>query len=167
LEAVEQGGGAFDLEFAGGKGVDDDGEGDLDGLAVFEGGEFDVLSGDEVAAGGFGVAKGGVALMEAVVEVAPLAIGEGWGFAAGSVGLDVATERVLHDLLLCLVGGTPPLPACKSNGYNYLAKITPAKYVQPLGLRPNMCQQRTYWVKYKSPSRCRGFFSIYIFSIPG
>jgi hypothetical protein len=51
-----------------------------------------VLAGDEVAAGGFGVAEGGVALMEAVVEVAPLAIGEGWGFAAGSVGLDVAAE---------------------------------------------------------------------------
>jgi len=44
----------------------------------FEGGELDVLAGDEVAAGGFGVAEGGVALMEAVVEVAPLAVGEGW-----------------------------------------------------------------------------------------
>jgi hypothetical protein len=39
LEAVEEGGGAFGFEVAGGEGVDDDGEGDLDGFAVFEGGE--------------------------------------------------------------------------------------------------------------------------------
>jgi len=50
-----------------------------------------VLAGDEVAAGIFGVAVGGVALMEARVEVAPDSVGEGWGFAARSVGLDVAT----------------------------------------------------------------------------
>jgi hypothetical protein len=37
LEAVEQGGGALDVELSGGEGVDDDGESDLDGLAVFEG----------------------------------------------------------------------------------------------------------------------------------
>ena len=66
-----------------------------------------VLAGDEVAAGGFGVAEGGVALMEVVVEVAPESVGEGWGLAAGSVGLDVATECVLHDLL----PGGPPI-AC-------------------------------------------------------
>jgi hypothetical protein len=83
LEAVEQGGGAFDVELAGGEGVDDDGEGDLYGLSVFEGGEFDVLAGDEVASGGFGVAEGGVALMEAVVEVAPLAVGEGMRLCSG------------------------------------------------------------------------------------
>jgi hypothetical protein len=92
LQAVEQGGGAFSLEFAGGESVDDDREGELDGFAVFEGDEFDVLAGDEVAAGGFGVAEGGVALVEAVMEVAPESVGEGWGFAAGSVGLDVAAE---------------------------------------------------------------------------
>jgi hypothetical protein len=83
LEAVEQGGGAFDVEFAGGESVDDDGERDLDGLSVFEGGEFDVLAGDEIAAGGLGMAVGVVALMEAVVEVAPVTAGEGRGFAAG------------------------------------------------------------------------------------
>ena len=49
LEAVEQGGGAFDVELSGGEGVDDDGEGDLYGLSVFEGSELDVLAGDEVA----------------------------------------------------------------------------------------------------------------------
>jgi hypothetical protein len=69
-----------------------------------------VLAGDEVAAGGFGVAEGLVTLVEAVVEVAPLAVGEGWGFAAGSVGLYVAAERVLHDLLL-ISWGYPPV-AC-------------------------------------------------------
>ena len=71
LEAVEEGGGAFGLEVSGGEGVDDDGEGDLDGLAVFEGGEFDVLAGDKVAGAGCGGApKAGVALVEAGVEVA-------------------------------------------------------------------------------------------------
>ncbi len=59
LEAVEESGGSLDVEAAGGEGVDDDGEGDLDGFAVFEGGELDVLAGDEVAAGGIGVAVGG------------------------------------------------------------------------------------------------------------
>jgi len=42
------------------------------------------------------MAEGVVALMEAVVEVAPLTVRERRGFAAGSVGLDVSTERVLH-----------------------------------------------------------------------
>ena len=45
LEAVEQSGGALGVEAAGGEGVDDDGESDLDGFAVFEGGELDVLAG--------------------------------------------------------------------------------------------------------------------------
>ena len=92
LEAVEQGGGALDVELPGGEGVDDDGEGDLDGFAVFEDVELDVLAGDEVATGGGGGAEGGVALVEAVVEVAPGAVSERWGFAAGSVGLDVTAE---------------------------------------------------------------------------
>jgi hypothetical protein len=91
LEAVEQGGSAFDVELAGGESVDDDGERDLNGLAVFEGGEFDMLAGDEVAAGGFGMTEGGVALMEAMVEVTPVTDGKGRGFAASSVGLDVST----------------------------------------------------------------------------
>src|ERR1700745_4119069 len=71
LEAVEESGGALDVEVAGGESVDDDGEGDLDGFAVFESGEFDVLAGEEVAAGVFGLADGAVLLVEAVVEVAP------------------------------------------------------------------------------------------------
>ena len=91
LEAVEESGGSLDFELAGGEGVDDDGEGDLDGFAVLEGGKLDVLAGDEVAAGGLGGAEGGVALVEAVVEVAPGSAGERGGFAAGSVGLDMAT----------------------------------------------------------------------------
>ena len=90
LEAVEEGGGSFGLEAAGGEGVDDAGEGELDGFSVFEGGELDVLAGDEVAAGGLGVAVGFVAVVEAVVEVAPLLGSEGWGFAARSVGSNVA-----------------------------------------------------------------------------
>jgi hypothetical protein len=92
LESIEQGCGAFDLDLAGSNSVDDDGESDLDGLAVFEGGEFEVLAGYEVTFGGFGVAKAGVALVETGVEVAPDGSGEGRGLAAQSVGLDVAAE---------------------------------------------------------------------------
>jgi hypothetical protein len=90
LEAVEESGGSLDVELPGGEGVDDDRESDLYGFAVFEWGELDVLAGDEVAAGGFGGAEGGVALVEAVVEVAPEASGEGGGFALQAVGFDVA-----------------------------------------------------------------------------
>jgi hypothetical protein len=96
LEAVEQGGGALSVEVAGGEGVDDDGESDLDGFAVFEGRELDVLAWDEIEAGGFRMAEAAVALVKAVMEVAPLIIGEGWCFALGSVGLDVSAELVLH-----------------------------------------------------------------------
>jgi hypothetical protein len=71
LEAVEEGGGSFGVELTGGEGVDDDGESDLHGFAVFEGGELDVLAGNEVASGGWGGAEGVVTLVEAVVEVAP------------------------------------------------------------------------------------------------
>ncbi len=113
LEAVEQGGGALDVEIAAGERVDDDGEGDLDGLAVFEGGELDVLAGDEVAVGGLGGAEGGVALVEAVVEVAPEASGEGGGFALEAVGFDVAAEVVLHGHFSLGQGGTPHCPAIK------------------------------------------------------
>ena len=90
LEAVEEGCGASGLEVAGGEGVDDDGEGDLDGLAVFEWGQFDVLAGDEVAASGGGGAEAGVGLMEVGVVVAPLRSGEGWRAALDSPGSDVA-----------------------------------------------------------------------------
>jgi hypothetical protein len=90
LQAVEEGGGSLDVELSGGEGVDDDGESDLDGFAVFQGGELEVLAGDEVATGGRGGAEGGVALVEAVVEVAPEASGEGAGFALQAVGFDVA-----------------------------------------------------------------------------
>jgi hypothetical protein len=79
-----------------------------------------VLARDEVGAGCGGVPEGGVAMVEMVVEVAPRLAGERGRFAAGSVGLDVAAECVLHEVFL--PGGTPPLlPACKSNGCSGLA----------------------------------------------
>jgi hypothetical protein len=90
LEAVEEGCGALGLEVAGGQGVDDDGEGDLDGFAVSKNGELDVLTGDEVASRGWSVAEAAVTLVEAGVVVAPLVVGQGWGAALNSVGSDVA-----------------------------------------------------------------------------
>jgi hypothetical protein len=128
LKTVEQDGGALDIEIADGQGVDDDRERDLHGFAVFEGGEFDVLAGDEVAAGWSLEAEGLVALMEAGVEVAPDSGGQGWCFAAGSVGLDVTAECVWHDLL---PRGSPLiLPVRKLFIYSYLAVYERAKYLQ-------------------------------------
>ncbi len=112
LEAVEEGGGSFGLEAACSEGVDDAGEGELDRFAVFEGGELDVLAGDEVAAGGFGVAVGFVAVVKMVVEVAPEAAGEGGGLAAGSVGLDVTAEFVWHGFSRFPRKGVYPPPYC-------------------------------------------------------
>ncbi len=77
LETVEAGRRSFGLEVPRGEGVDDAGEGELDGFPVFEGGELDLLAGNEVAAAGFGVAIGFVAVVKMAVEVAPAAAGEG------------------------------------------------------------------------------------------
>lgn len=107
MEAVKQGGGAPGVEMAGGEGVDDDGESDLDGLAVFKGGESDVPAGDKVAGAVWGgVPKAGVALVEAGVEVAVGSFVEGWGLALEAVGFDVAADRNFHEIVL--FGGVSP-----------------------------------------------------------
>ena len=68
----------------------------MDGLTVFESQKLDVLAGDDVA-GGFALrAEGGVALVEAVVEVAVGGPVERWALAAEAVGLDVLAESELH-----------------------------------------------------------------------
>ena len=96
------------FELAEGEGVDDYGEGGLDGLAVFEREELDVLAGDDVA-GGFSLrAEGGVALVEAVVEVAVSGPVERWALAAEAVGLDVLAESELHWSKYLSLRGTPP-----------------------------------------------------------
>ncbi len=46
-------------------------------------------------------AEARVALVEAVVEVAPEFAGEGWGLAAGSVGLDVTAQCDAHGEAPC------------------------------------------------------------------
>jgi hypothetical protein len=107
LEAVEQGCSSFGVKLAGSEAVDDDGEGDLDGFAVFEGGEFDVLAGDEVVAGSGGVAEAAVSLVEAVVEVAVDARREGRGSALESVGFDVTADWILHCVLSSGLGYHP------------------------------------------------------------
>jgi hypothetical protein len=114
LEAVEEGGGALVVELPGGEGVDDDGESDLDGFAVFEGGEFDVLAGDEVGTGGFGVAEAAVTVVEVVVEVAVGTGGEGGGGALEAIRLDVSAERELHVFSFLVLRGQGGTPYCLS-----------------------------------------------------
>jgi hypothetical protein len=132
LQAVEQGSCATDVEVAGGQGVYDGRECNLNGFAVFECRQLDVLAGQEVTTGGAGVAKLLVALVQAGVEVAPLLLGESWSLALKAVGLDVTAERVLHGRLLW---GCPPrgLPL-KVQWLQELSEMLLAKFVQPLGL---------------------------------
>jgi hypothetical protein len=104
LEAIEKSCGAFDIEVAAGESVDDDGERNLDGFAVFEGDEFDVLAGDEIAASRFGGAVFFVATVQAMVEVTPLSVIECGRVALQAVGLDVTAKSVGHGFLL---GGYP------------------------------------------------------------
>jgi hypothetical protein len=71
LEAVEKCGGLARLDLAGGEGVDDDGERDLNGFAVFECAEMDGLGADDVVGCGFDGAEAVVALVKAGMEETP------------------------------------------------------------------------------------------------
>jgi len=105
LQAVEEAGGVLDVEATGGEGVDDLGDGDLDGLAVLERKEFDVAAGDKVSAADDVEAVGSVELLQAAVEVAEGRSGDGDSAALEPVGFDVAADVDLHGSLLW---GYPP-----------------------------------------------------------
>jgi hypothetical protein len=117
LKGIEEGACAFVVEVAGGHIAEDEGDGDRDGLGVFEGreghaggareglGEFgeglavaehllDVLDGHEAEGVGRREALG-VGVMEGAVEVAEGTAVDGGRLAAVAVGLDVAAEGVL------------------------------------------------------------------------
>ena len=87
LEAVEEEAGAAGVELVGGDALEDLGDGELDGGAVFDEGEVEGF-----AFGGGGFAFAGVPNRDAggVVEVAKLFVAEAGGAAAKAVGLDVA-----------------------------------------------------------------------------
>jgi hypothetical protein len=72
LQTVEQGRGTAGLHLSARQRVDDDGEGDLNGFAIFERYEFDVLHAEIEVANGLGGAKAVVTLVKARVEVAPM-----------------------------------------------------------------------------------------------
>ena len=116
------------VELVGGEGVEDDGERDLDGLAVFERAE--------VERGGRGagdrVAVGGVALVEAGVEVAVRRAVELGRAALEAVGADVAADRDFHEGSL---RGVPPrgVGGYKLNGCKKLAKWVSLKYCNHWG----------------------------------
>jgi hypothetical protein len=105
LKSVEDGVGAARVELAGSDGVDDDGEGQLDRVAIFEGSEFEVFSVEAGADGAFFAAEGFVAIVEALVEEAEVALVEGGRTALRARGVDVAAEEILHFQLL---KGVPP-----------------------------------------------------------
>jgi uncharacterized membrane protein len=130
LEAVEQGHGTFGFEAAGGQRVDDLGESDLDGVAVFEWGELNVLAGEEIALHSRRVTIAAVALVETVVVVAPVSFGEGWGFALASIGPDVTAEWILHHGLL-EVGYPPGVLWLKVEWLQRVSGFRSAKVVQP------------------------------------
>jgi hypothetical protein len=106
LEAVEERVGLLAVDVAAGKRVDDAGYGELRGLAVFDGGKLE--RGVVVDALGMEVgliAEDVVAAVELAVEVTELGTGELDAAALEAVGLDVATEIDVHNVLL---EGTPP-----------------------------------------------------------
>jgi hypothetical protein len=108
LESIEDRGGSSGFELAGGEGVDDHGEGELDGVAVFQGEELDMLARDEVAGGERSAAEGSVAVVEVLVVEAEVACGKCGGAALGSALVDAAAEWVGHEISLG-VGGWPPV----------------------------------------------------------
>jgi len=85
---VEEGAGALLVEVAGGERVDDEGEGDLDGVAVFEGGEVQSVGRGRGSEGTEGAMTG----VETGVEEAPVLSFEGGRVAAVAGSEDVATE---------------------------------------------------------------------------
>jgi len=108
IEALNESEGAPFGDAVGGEGVDDAGDGDLDGLAVLKLGELDVRAGIDAVGIKVGfVAIAVVAAMKAIVEVAEDRSAEGDGAALEAVGEDVTAEFVLqHDF--SFLGGVPP-----------------------------------------------------------
>ena len=112
LEAVEEQAGAAGVELVGGDALQDAGDGELDGGAVF----------DEVEVEGFAAGEGGFAVAGVldgdsggVVEVAELLVAEAGGAATEAVGFDVAAlERLELASSVCMCVGTPyPVFVCK------------------------------------------------------
>ena len=96
-QALEQGVGAPLVDAAGGERVDDAGDGNLDGLAVFECGEIEEwVAGDEFRLQGDLLTVDVVAAVEAAMEVTEDGAGDRDTVALQAVGLDVAAKIALH-----------------------------------------------------------------------
>jgi hypothetical protein len=92
LETAKKQKSAGKLEVAGGDGVDDLGDGELDGLPILKRDEIDAVDGVEGLAG----TVAAVTSLEALVVVAEGLSIEGDGAAFVSGGADVTTERGEH-----------------------------------------------------------------------
>jgi hypothetical protein len=137
LQAEEEGLGALAIDEVAGQRVDDLGESELDGGAVFQGREGDdVAALHERAVAGHGSAVEGVAFVEAGVEVAVAFVGHGDGAALHAVGLDVAAEVEVHWCLLG--GGSPPYCLTQNIESTWVTACLVRKYLILRRLRVNI-----------------------------
>jgi hypothetical protein len=113
LEAIEEEPGALGIESGGTERVEDLGEGDLDGLAIFQDRDVDGLVSAVAFSGGVEVTAG--------VEVAVWLAGENRRLAPGSAGHDMATLFMHYD-------PSPPYSVRWWFVFNRLAHLSVVKY---------------------------------------
>jgi len=132
LEGVDHAGGALEVDAVLAEGGEDHGEGELDGVGVFEGGEAELEGGaglgevvgedglalelfggevhgvEDVLGAVVGRVEGAEVGVDALVVVAEGLAAEGEALAAAAAGTDVSAVDGWHGFLLLAWGGYPP-----------------------------------------------------------